>query len=124
MHVAHAGTQVTIPPMAGRRAWWSSRTGWAFSTAYLALAVISFREALTCSGWACDLAAIPATVPFGFPIGWLTDGLDQMFRIPGHIPSFHMRNWYFILPTVLANLLFYFWLGRQAERLYGYLSRR
>lgn len=111
-------------PVAQRTAWWSSKAGWAFLVAYLVLAAVLFHEALTCTGWVCDLAAIPAMVPLGFPIAWITDGLDRIFVFPGHVPSFHLRNWYFILPTVVANSLFYFWLGRQAGRLFGWLSRR
>lgn len=92
-------------------AFWQSRIGWIFLILYLVLAGVLFHEALTCSGWVCDLAAIPAIIPLGFPIGWLIDAIDTMFAIPGHVPTFHMRNWYFIIPTVAANGMLYYWIG-------------
>lgn len=88
---------------------------------YLVLAFVSFREALTCTGWVCDLVALPAIFPLGFPIAWLTDWLDSLFYIPGHTPTFHLRNWYFILPTVFANAFFYFFLGWLLHRLVKHL---
>jgi hypothetical protein len=97
--------------------WWKSTTGWVLVTGYLVLAAFLFHEARTCTGWVCDLVALPAIVPFGFPIAWLTDWVHVFFPIPRHIPSFHLGNWYFILPTVLANAVFYFWLGRQFGKL-------
>jgi hypothetical protein len=103
---------------------WRSTTGWAFVAAYLVLAAFRFHHALTCSGWVCDLAALPAVVPLGFPLAWLTDWVHAFFPIPGHAPTFHLRNWYFILPTVSANAILYYWLGRYAERLVGRRLRR
>lgn len=97
--------------------WQHSRTGWALLSAYLVLAVAAWYEALTCTGWVCDLAAIPAIFPLGFPIAWFTDWIDALFHIPGHVPTFHLRNWYFIIPTVIANSVFYYWLGMMLGRL-------
>jgi hypothetical protein len=85
--------------------------------AYLVIGCILFYEALTCSGWLCDLAAMPAIFPLGFPIAWITDWINYMYNIPGHVPTFHFRNWYFIVPTMLANAVFYYWLGSLAGRL-------
>lgn len=90
---------------------WHSKTGRALVAGYLVLAAVAWYQAFTCTGWVCDLAAIPAVFPLGFPIAWLTDWIDVYFPIPGHVPTFHMRNWYFIVPTVLANSVFYYWLG-------------
>ena len=71
-----------------------------------------FYQAYTCSGWVCDLVAVPAAFPLGFPIAWITDWIDSWFSIPGHIPSFHFRNWYFMVPTLIANSIAYYWLGK------------
>lgn len=96
---------------------WKSRIGWAFVAAYLILASLLFHQALTCTGWVCDLVALPVVFPLGFPISWLTDWVHAYLPIPGHTPSFHLRNWYFILPTASANALFYYWVGRQLQKL-------
>ncbi len=85
----------------------SSRLGWGMLGAYLILAFFAFREALTCSGWACD----PAAFPLGFPIAWFIDWLDSLFGIPSHVVSVHFRNWYYIVPTVTANAVFYYFAG-------------
>lgn len=97
---------------AGVRMFRRSKCGWLFSIGYVVVASILFYQALTCSGWGCDLVALPAAFPLGFPIAWLTDWIDSWFLFPGHTPSFHLRNWYFIIPTLIANSLFYYWLGK------------
>lgn len=104
--------------------WEKSKGGWALLVAYVAFAGYSFYRALACTGWACDLVALPATIPFGFPIGWLTDWIDFTFAIPGHTPTFHFRNWYFIIPTVTANAVFYYWVGKRLEALIRKLGSR
>jgi len=96
---------------------WRSPTGWALLTAYLIPAGLLFYRALTCTGWVCDLVALPVAIPLGLPIAWLTDWIHAQVEIPGHIKSFHFRNTYFILPTVAANAILYYWVGRQIERL-------
>lgn len=103
---------------------WKSRTGWAFVVAYLILAALLFYQALTCRDWVCDLVALPVALPLGFPISWLIDRIDFYFQIPGHVRSSHFRNWYFILPTVSANTIFYFWAGRLLETSASRLLRR
>jgi hypothetical protein len=100
--------------------WRESKCGWGFSAGYVALAGFLFYQAFTCSGWVCDLVALPAAFPLGFPIAWVTDTIDSWFLIPGHTPTFHLRNWYFIIPTVIANAIFYYWLGK----LVGGLAQR
>lgn len=102
----------------------TSRAGLVLAAVYLLLATLLFHEALTCVGWVCDLVSLPVVLPFGWPIAWLTDRLHGIFPIPGHTVTAHLRNWYFILPTALANTLFYYWLGRQLERLVRRLLRR
>ena len=95
---------------------WKSRIGCVLLTAYFILAVYLFHQALTCKGWVCDLVALPAAFPLGFPIAWLFDGIDYLFVLPD-LTSGLLRKWYFILPTVLANAIFYFWAGWQLEKL-------
>jgi hypothetical protein len=94
----------------------ASRTGWVFLVAYLVLAGYLFHEALTCSDWVCDLVALPAAFPLGILIAWLYDGIDYLFVLP-HLTGGLLHRWHFILPTVLANAVFYFWAGRQIEKL-------
>ena len=101
----------------------ASRTGLVLAAVYLLFAALLFHEALTCVGWVCDLVSLPVVLPFGWPIAWLTDQLHGIVPIPGHTVTAHLRNWYFILPTALANVLFYYWLGRQIERLVRRLLR-
>lgn len=38
-----------------------------------------------------------------------------MHPIPGHVPSVHFGNAYFILPTVTANAVLYFLAGHPIE---------
>lgn len=89
---------------------------------YLALACLLFHEALTCTGWACDLVALPVALPLGLPLAWLFNGLDSLFILPD-LSAGLMRKWHFILPTVAANAVFYFWVGRQLEKLIRWLLR-
>lgn len=94
------------------RSWPGSRLGWAVAVTYVGLAAFLFYRALTCTGWVCDLVALPAAFPLGFPIGWLIDWIDFRLPIPGHTPTFHFRNWYYIIPTVITNAVFYYWTGK------------
>ncbi|MFU8831794.1 MAG: hypothetical protein ACNA7J_06510 [Wenzhouxiangella sp.] len=89
---------------------WRSRTGWTLVATYLLVAGVAWYEAFTCTGWACDLAAIPAFFPLGLPIASLT--------------GWWTGEWYFIAPTVLANSLFYYWLGHLLDGLVNHLRRR
>jgi len=101
-----------------------SRAGWFLVVIYLIVAFFSFWEALTCTGILCDLAALPAVIPLGLPVAWFTDWIDYLFSIPGHVPSFHFRNWYFIIPTVIANSVFYYWLGSFSVKLFRRLRNK
>jgi hypothetical protein len=94
-----------------------SLSGVILMAVYLVIGGILFYEALTCSGWLCDLTALPAVFPVGLPIAWITDWINYMYQIPGHVPTFHIRNWYFIVPTMLANAVFYYCLGSLGGRL-------
>lgn len=102
---------------------WRSRTGWALVAAWLLLAGVLWYQAFSCTGWVCDLVALPAIFPLGFPIAWVTDWIDQLFQIPGHTPTSHIRNGYFIVPTVLANSAFYYGLGHLLGGLVNRLRR-
>ena len=92
-----------------------SRTGWVLVVAYLAFAALLFGQASTCTGWLCDLVALPVALPLGLPVAWLIDWIHWMQPIPGHIPSVHFGNAYFILPTVAANAVLYFLAGHLIE---------
>jgi hypothetical protein len=101
-----------------------SRPGWFLVMVYLVIAYFAFKEALTCTGWVCDLAALPAVLPLGLPIAWITDFIHSIINIPGHTPGFHFRNWYFIIPTVIANAIFYYWIGLLLSRLFRWLKSK
>jgi hypothetical protein len=62
-------------------------------------------------------------LPLGLPIGWLFDGIDYVFVLP-HLTSGLMRKWYFIAPAVLANAIFYSWVGWMLEKLVRRMQRR
>ena len=100
-----------------------SPAGWGLLATYLILAGFLFRDASTCAGWGCDLAALPAVFPFGFPVAWLFDGIDDLFVLPD-LTAGLLRKWHFILPTVIGNAIFYFWVGSQLEKLAAWLYRR
>lgn len=102
---------------------WKSPAGWGLLAAYLILAGFLFRDASTCAGWGCDLAALPAVFPFGFAVAWLYDGIDHLFVLPD-LTAGLLRKWHFILPTVIGNAIFYFWVGSQLEKLVTWLYRR
>ncbi len=91
---------------------WRSRTGWNLVATYILLAAVVWYEAFTCSGWVCDLAALPGVFPLGFPIAWLTGWTS------------HLQESYFIGPTVLSNSVFYYWLGHLLVGLVDHLRRR
>lgn len=100
-----------------------SRAGWGLLTAYLIAAGFLFQEALTCSGWVCHLVAMPVVFPLGFPIAWLFERMDYLFVLPA-LTAGLPGKWHFILPTLLANAVFYFWAGCQLEKLLTRLHRR
>lgn len=89
-----------------------SKCGWLFSIGYLGVASILHYQAVTCSYFLCDLVALPAQFPLGFPIIWLTVWIDSWYLFPGYTPDLHLRNWYFIVPTLAANSVLYYWLGK------------
>lgn len=90
----------------------TAKCGWLLAGCYVVIAGLLFYRASSCSGWVCDLVALPAAFPFGFPIAWLIDAMDSWLLIPGHTPTFHFRSLYFIVPTMIANALLYFWIGK------------
>ncbi len=100
-----------------------SRTAWVLMASYVILAGPLFYQAFTCTRWVCDFLALPAAVPLGFPIAGMFEAIDYVFVMPD-LTTGILRRWYFILPTVLANAIFYFWAGWQLEKLVTRLLRR
>lgn len=88
-----------------------SKVGAFFAVAYVALALPLFFRAATCSGWACDLVALPAAFPLGFLFSWAFD-----------VPN--LRTLSLIVPTVIGNALFYFGFGIACEKVFVRLRRR
>jgi hypothetical protein len=101
-----------------------SRAGWAFVVLYLVIAAVLFGRASTCTGWVCDLVALPAVAPVGFLVGGVLDGLDQIFVFPGYSSSGLLRNPWFIVPTVLGNAALYYGIGTLAGRLASWAAAR
>lgn len=91
---------------------WRSRTGWIFCAFYLIAAVILFGEAVTCTGWDCDLVAIPVHLPMGYFCYMLYQfsGLEFIFG-----PETFLSPTKFIVPTILMNALFYYFIGYAAS---------
>ena len=87
-----------------------SKLGWAFAIVYLILASVLVYQALTCTGWVCDLVEFPAAIPFGLIYLVVLQRLDPIFFF-GSITYAPFRNWAFIVPTLIGNSLFYYWLG-------------
>lgn len=108
--------------------WPGSATGLAFTAVYAAVAAVLFGRAFTCTGWVCDLVSLPAAVPVGFAWAPVLDWLDGIFAFPGYSPAGQMRSFWFIVPTVLGNLAFYYGLGSlvatAVTRLAGLLGSR
>lgn len=106
----------------------TSTTGWVFAGLYGIAAAVLFYRASACTGWVCDLVALPAVVPSGFVVGPLLEWLDSVYLFPGYSPSAALRSPYFIVPTVLGNLVFFYGLGalaaRGAKRLRSLLDER
>lgn len=95
------------------RPWWApSTTSTVLVVAYLALAVVAFHHARTCTGWVCDLGALPAALPLGLPIAWLFEWADLRIVLPSGVAPVTFRTWSFIVPTVVANVVFYHGIGR------------
>lgn len=91
--------------------------GWTFIAIYLVIATLMFYDAKTCAEMLCDLAALPALFPFGFLFYWLVDSNYFSYPTSSGLPGDHLRSWYFILPTVVANSVFYYWAGRMLATL-------
>jgi hypothetical protein len=100
-----------------------NRTGWAFVVLYLVLAAVLFPRASTCSGWVCDLVALPAAVPVGLLLAPLLDFLDDVFVL-SISPVGYFRDPAFIAATVLGNAVCYYGLGVLASRLAGWVKAR
>lgn len=86
--------------------------GWIFMSGYLVIATLAFYEAKNCTGMLCDLVALPALFPFGFMFYWLIDSNYFSYPTSSGIPGDHLRSWYFILPTLAVNAIFFYWAGR------------
>ena len=93
----------------------TSRTGRTLVVAYLVAAALLFGRASTCTSFLCDLVALPVALPLGLPVAWLIDWIHWMQPIPGHVPSAHFGNAYFLLPTVAANAVLYYLSGHLIE---------
>lgn len=100
-----------------------SRAGWAFVIVYLVLASFFVYQAFTCSGWLCDLAGIPAALPFGAIYLAVLQWLDPIY-VFGSITYAPFRNWWFIIPTLIVNSLICYWLGSGIGKLCAKLFRR
>ncbi len=87
-----------------------SIAGWICVVFYCGLAGYLLVQAFTCGDWVCDLVALPATVPFGLVYLAVLKALDPVYSF-GDITFAPFRNWLFIVPTIAANAVIYYWLG-------------
>lgn len=83
-----------------------SKSGALFAALYLMPAAFLFREALTCGTMLCDLVAFPVFVPAGL-VYWLPfSKLGPLTYVPNP-----MSQWRFVIPTMVTNLVSYYFLG-------------
>jgi hypothetical protein len=88
---------------------WRSTTGWICVAAYLVVAFFLFRDALTCTGMLCDLPALFVFLPAGEVYYVVSNALL------GYDPA-PLTEWRFILPSVLTNVVLYYFVGRLVGR--------
>ncbi len=81
-----------------------SKTGRLLAALYAVAAVALFHEAMTCGVMLCDLVAIYVFLPLGYLVWLPWSGQMNYVANP-------MVRWEFVIPAVLGNLLFYYFIG-------------
>lgn len=81
-----------------------SKTGWLFAALYTVAGVVIFHEAMTCGTMLCDIVAIYVFLPFGYLLWLPWSGQMDYIANP-------MVRWEFVVPAVLGNLFFYYFIG-------------
>ncbi len=88
-----------------------SVTGLLFAGVYLAAAIVMFAGITNCSGMFCDLEAWPVVVPFGFVCIYVVKALDLIYFFGSSYTMYRWSNPAFMLPTMVGNLVFYYYAG-------------
>jgi len=87
------------------------KTGLLFAAFYLVWAGIVLNIVADCNGMFCDLDALPVIVPFGVVVGYLVKVVDKIYFFGTSYTSFRLTDLAFTLPTVIGNMVFYYWIG-------------
>jgi hypothetical protein len=99
-----------------------SKIGWVFAFGYLFFAAVLFYKAMTCRYMLCDLEAWPVIIPAGIICLLAVKALDSMYFFGTSYTNISLANlsdaFFFILPTVIGNMICYYWLGVLAARIY------
>ena len=91
-----------------------SKTGLVIATLYFIFASILSYDAYTCSGWLCDLVALPTLFPFGFIYLMLLRWLDTIYvfgPLFSDITNVPFRFLAYLIPTLLVNTIIFYWFG-------------
>jgi len=94
-----------------------------FLVLYWAAASPLIHEALTCTVWFCDLVEFWVALPFGAIYLLVLKLLDPVAGF-GSITYAPFRNWVFIVPTLIANSVIYYWVGVGVAKLFAKLLGR
>jgi len=100
-----------------------SRIDWILVVLYWAAAAPLIHEALTCTVWFCDLVEFWVALPFGAIYLLVLKLLDPVAGF-GSITYAPFRNWVFIVPTLIANSVIYYWVGVGVAKLFAKLLGR
>ena len=88
-----------------------SKAGWMLATIYLVISLVLLYRALHCrDDFFCGIIAIPMLIPAG--VGYL-------LLFSNHLASPAILQWPLIVPTLVTNVAFYYWLGRWIGRIAG-----
>ena len=100
-----------------------SKLGWVLVVLYLAGSSVLIYQALTCTGWVCDIVEFPAAIPFGLLYLLLLRALNPIFAF-GSITYAPFTNWFFIIPMLVGNSVVYYWIGVGIGKLGAKLAGR
>ena len=99
----------------------ASTSGWCVAALYLGLATLGIADALTCTGWLCDLSGCLVTFPSGVVYLLAAQGLDRIYVFDRDVFDVYSpcRNFIFLIPAVTMNAVLCYWAGRFAGKLFS-----
>jgi hypothetical protein len=95
-----------------------SKLGLTLVIVYLGFAAFFDYLALTHS----DYAGFFPAIPFGLVYLGILQWLNPIFQW-GSLTYAPFRNWWFIVPTTLGNVIVYYWLGIGISHVYRRVAR-